>query len=254
MWRVIAMSSLAVCACDQAPPPLQDPQAKGQDAAAQTIDAATSDHGSPEAGQPDVADPVDATPIPKGGNDAACDTPLGWWATNATFDAVETPSTFASTLNLLLANENPFTIVDYVDSSLVWTMRASGTLTNGGYQQYFPLAYPSDTSAMTRHPTSFASGVAASSWLVVNDASATNVWVALANTSVSATYGDTYCQTLTGGVLDAVIPQSAGTTSIVTSSGTTTLATLLGSQTSVSPKGWSVRLDFDGAKVDVSSK
>jgi len=250
--RVVAtVGCLALYACEQTPPLVQD--LHGPDAATFVVDASSLDVAPQEAAV-DVAQPVDATPIPKGGNDAACDAPLGWWATNATFDGAVTPSSFATAVNTLLVGEHPFTIVDYVDTSLVWTIRASGTLTNGGYQQYFPSAYPSSASAMTRQTSSFSSGVAASSWLVVVDSSSSNVWIALANASVSANYGDSYCQSLTGGVLDAVVPQNAGSTSIVTSSGTTTLQALLGSQTSVSPQGWTVRVNFDGEKVDVSSK
>jgi hypothetical protein len=219
-------------------------------------DAASADEGGDggrEAGL-DVAQPIDATPVPKGGGDEACNAPLGWWATHAAFDTTITPAAFATALNPILVGENPITIVDYVDASSVWTLRASGTLTNGGYQQYFPPSYPSDTSAMTRLTSSFSSGVAPSSWLVVVDSSNATVWIPLANASVAADYGDTYCQSLVSGTLDAVIPVAAGNTNVVISSGTTTLKTLLGAKTSTSPDGWSVHLGFDGQKVDVSSK
>jgi hypothetical protein len=236
--RVLVGLSFVLGGCQNQPPSIQD---------APTIEAGV------EAGA-DVAQPIDATPMPKGGGDAACNAPLGWWATGAAFDSTITPTSFSSAVNPLLSGENPFTIADYVDATMTWTVRASGTLTNGGYQQYFPPAYPADTSAMARTTSAFSSGVAASSWIVVVDAASNYVWIPLANAQVAASYGDTYCQSLVGGTLDAVIPASAGSTSITTSTGATTLQLLLGATTSISPVGWTVHVDYDGQKVDVSSK
>jgi hypothetical protein len=200
--------------------------------------------------------PVDASMMPvKPGSDAACEAPLGWWATDAAFDANVMAASFTSAVNPMLAGQHPITIADYEDANQVWTMRVSATRTNGNYQQYFPFDHASDVAPMARQMAGFASGSPANSaWIVVVDLSQTPVWIAISNATVSASYVDAYCQDLSGGELDAVIPASAGSTSITTAQGSTTLRDMLGAHTSQVPPGWTLRLQFDGQKVDVSSK
>jgi hypothetical protein len=254
----VAVGALLLGGCDSAPAVHQHVWQTNDPDASESVDSSVAADSSVDTTDA-VADalvPIDAQTIDKKpGTDAACQKPLGWWATNAAFDSSITPATFKSGVNPLLVGQHPVTIADYVDSSSVWTLRASGTLTNGSFQQYFPYTNPSDAVGMTRLTASFSSASAASQgWLVVVDASSTNVWVALANVTVSASYLDAYCQKLTGGQLDGVIPSSAGSTSITTKSGGTTLGALLGTYTSSSPQGWNIRLGFDGEKVQVSSK
>jgi hypothetical protein len=200
--------------------------------------------------------PIDAAMLPaKPGSDAACESPLGWWATDAAFDANVMAASFTSAVNPMLAGQHPVTIADYQDANQAWTLRVSATQTNGNYQQYFPFDHASDVVPMTRQSTSFSSASAAgSAWIVLVDMAQATVWVPISNASVSATYVDAYCQDLTGAELDAVIPASAGSTSITTAQGQTTLHDLLGDHTSLQPRGWTLRLQFDGQKVDVSSK
>ncbi len=262
--RIVGVVTLAwgLGGCERPPPTLGTEQAPTQDAtpSTPTSDAgptATTDAGVTAA---DAGNDAESTPdvptVPKTQNDQACEAQLGWWAVNAAFDGNVTPSSFADAANPLLAqpNAHPFVVVDYQDDNLAWTLRAAGTRTNGNYQQYFPVEFPSDTMPMTRATLSFTGAAANTSWMVVVDASQSEVWIALANVSVAATYGDEYCQSLTSGTLAAIIPASAASTSITTTDGATTLGALLGGETSASPAGWSVSVTFDAQKVDVSSK
>jgi hypothetical protein len=222
-------------------------------------DAGGGSGGSADAGAaPDALPPavdaamMDAKPGPP---DMACESPLAWWATNAAFDPAVMGATFASNVSPLVAAAHPITIADTVDANQSWTLRASGTSTNGNYQQYFPFDHAADAVPMQRAPASFSSASPAStSWMVIADAANATVWVPLSEAVVSATYADSYCQQLTGGTLTAVVPSSAGSTSLATAQGQTTLAILLGDHTSQQPEGWMLRMTFDGTKVEVASK
>src|SRR5450755_2853981 len=135
----VVVYMLGLAACQNAPPGIQDTNPK-DDAGATSPEASTDPDPTPDAGSDaasDAAQATDATPVPKGGNDEACSAELGWWATNAAFDSSVTPG-LASAVNPMFVGEHPITIASYVDSSLVWTARASGTRTNGSYQQYYP--------------------------------------------------------------------------------------------------------------------
>lgn len=218
--------------------------------------SATEDAGAIEdVTAPSAPAPKDAAsePPPTGGgkpgsNDQACEAPLAWWATSASFDPSVTPKDFATAVNPLLSNAHPITLASRTTPQ--WVLRASATLTNGSYQQYFPFDHAGDDGAMTRQQSSF-SASPSTSFVAVTDASSALVWVPLVDVSVSATYGDAYCQTLTGGQLDATIPLGAGSTAIDVGA-KTTLAALLGAPTT--NKGWSARLLFSGQKVQVSWK
>jgi hypothetical protein len=234
---------------DSAPPSQADSSTSTADGGGGT-DAAAVDAPGDELGPPIDAAVIDV----KTGSDAVCQSPLAWWATDAAFDGA-TPTSFASAINPLLVAGHPFTVADYEDTSLAWTLRVSGTLTNGNLQQYFPFDHPADTTPMLRPQASFASAAPASSaWLYVVDAGGGSVWIPIAQVTVSALYVDIYCQYLTGGQLQATIPASAGPTTVTTSQGTTTLGALLGAVTSQQPPGWAVELSFGGEKVQVSSK
>jgi hypothetical protein len=187
--------------------------------------------------------------------DAACEGSLAWWAVGASFDATVTPAAFAARLNPLLANSHPITVAGSVDENGYWAVRASATITNGNQQQYFPADHALTDGPMSRSQAGFAtSAPAASGWMRVVDAAGTDVWIGIANVAVTATYADGYCQTLTTATLDAVIPDSAGSTSITTSQGTATLRDLLGAETSVQPSGWNVSLSFSGQRAEVTFK
>ena len=222
----VVMMAWGLGGCERPPPSLGTEVTPTRDAATSTSEASTTTT-TPDAGvgADATSDDAEATPdvptVPKTQNDQACDAVLGWWAVGAAFDGNVTPSTFSDALNPLLAgpNEHPFVVVDYQDENLDWTLRAAGTRTNGNYQQYFPVEFPSDTMPMTRATLSFTGATANASWMVVVDASQSEVWIALANVSVAATYGDEYCQSLTNGTLTAIVPASAAGTSITTKDG-----------------------------------
>jgi hypothetical protein len=237
-----------------APPPTSDAGDAGGGSGGDGGGGGGADAGAaPDALPPAVdAAMMDAKPGPP---DMACESPVAWWATNAAFDPAVMGASFASNVSPLAAAAHPITIADYVDANQNWTLRASGTSTNGNFQQYFPFDHRADAVPMQRAPASFSSASpAASSWMVIVDAANATLWVPLSETIVLATYTDSYCQQLTGGTLNAVVPSSAGSLSLTTGQGQTTLAILLGAYTSQQPQGWVLRMTFDGTKAEVSSK
>ena len=95
----------------------------------------------------------------------------------------------------------------------------------------------------------------ASAWLHFGDAMRQDVWIPIVNVQTSATFGDDSCTTLASAQVTAIIPASAGDTSIaISQSMPTILKALLGPTTSGNPHGWKMKLLFTGEKVTVSLK
>jgi hypothetical protein len=211
----------------------------------------TPDAGSPPANPGPQPPTLPHKPAP----DAACEGTLAWWAVGASFDANVTPAAFAEQLNPLIAQSHPITVADSVDENGSWTLRASATVTNGNQQQYFPAEHAVADGPMSRTQAGFATASpAASAWLHLVDAAAADVWIAITNVGVTAAYADGYCQTLTTVTVDAIIPDSAGSTSITTAQGAATLRDLLGGEASEPHGGWNVRLSFSGQRAEVTFK
>jgi hypothetical protein len=200
--------------------------------------------------------PPDASK-PDAGGSSVCAQSLGWWLVGATLDTTVVPATAASQLTPLLSSQHPITIADYSDASAGRVVLVSGTLTNGIGQQYFPFTYPTSPATLSLSADAdpvFTATPPSAGWIHVVDASASDVWISLSNPSFTATATDSQCQGLTSGQLSAVIPASAGTTSLVVSSGSTTIAELFGIETSSSPAGWNLALTFTAQKVQVTLK
>jgi hypothetical protein len=251
--------------------------------------AAESAVASPEAGAPDSRVPLEAgsaapydaaafgdsaglvpiddaagspvtpptTPMRGGGGDSTvCAQALGWLVSGATLDPTVVSASAAAQLNPLLATQHPLTLAE-LGSDAGQLLQVSGTLANGISQQYFPYQFPASPVPLTLStsgplPTLIAAPAAAQTgagFIHIVDASATDVWIAIASIGASATAGDALCQSLTGGEIDAVIPAAAGSTAMTLASGTTTVASLFGDQTSTAPQGWTVRLWFPTAAI-----
>jgi hypothetical protein len=201
------------------------------------------------------------------GNGNVCASLLGWWTVGATLDPSVVSASAVSALNPLLTNQNPLTLADTFEDAAAgdagppW-MVISGTETNGVSQQYFPFAYPTSPAALVQaagatNPVFTATspaGQPSTGWIRLLDSTQAEVWIALTNISATLTAGDPLCQSLSSGEVDAVIPSSAGTTTMVLSSGSTTVAAVFGATTSTSPEGWNIRLSFSGQKVQVTFK
>lgn len=219
--------------------------------------------GPPVDAAQDALPPPDAS-IHGSGN--VCAQALGWWTVGATLDPSVVSASAVSALNPLLANQNPLTLAESFedagasDAGPSWIV-ISGTETNGISQQYFPFAYPTTPAALAQtaatdplFTATSPAGQPSTGWLLLVDSTQADVWIALTNLSASLVAGDPQCQTLSSGEVDAVIPTSAGTTTMVLGSGSTTVAAVFGAATSTSPPGWNIRLSFSGQKVQVTFK
>jgi hypothetical protein len=256
----LALLSIVTFGCESTPVPMSD-IFSSNDAAAPAPTSPTPDQDAAVAPQndssvPDANDLPDVPSIPKKpGSDAACLLPLAWWTVSPTFDVNATPVAFANAINPLIGPQHVLAIADYLDQNNQWTLRATATLTDGNFQQYFPFDHPGDVVSMARQQGSFSSGSSVNSaWILIVDSANVSIWVPIVSANVSADYADAYCQSLTNGKVDAVVPASASVVTLTTGQGPTTLGALLGAYTSSTPLGWSVRLTFGAQKVQVSSK
>ena len=217
-------------------------------------------------GPPDDAsqDVTAATDAPLHGN--VCAQQLGWWMAGATLDTSVVSASAAAALNPLLSVQNPVTLAESFldagpsDAGPSWIF-ISGTETNGVSQQYFPFTFPATPAALVQAPGSnpvftatSPSGQPSTGWIRLLDSTQAEVWIAITNISATLTAGDSLCQTLSSGKVDAIIPTSAGTTTMVLAGGTTSVAAVFGASTSTSPPGWNIRLSFTGQKVQVTFK
>ena len=211
----------------------------------------------------DVTAPTDA---PLHGNGNVCAQQLGWWMAGATLDTSVVSASAAAALNPLLSVQNPVTLAESFldagpsDAGPSWIF-ISGTETNGVSQQYFPFAFPATPAALVQAPGSIPvftatspSGQPSTGWIRLLDSTQAEVWIAITNISATLTAGDSFCQSLSSGKVDAIIPTSAGTTTMVLTGGTTSVAAVFGASTSTSPPGWNIRLTFTGQKVQVTFK
>ena len=220
--------------------------------------------GPPEdAPASDVGPPSDGS-IHGSGN--VCAQLLGWWTVGATLDTNVVGASAAAALNPLLSAQNPITLADSFldggpsDAGPSWLF-ISGTKTNGASQQYFPFTNPATPAALVQTPganpvftATSPSGQPSTGWIRLLDSTQAEVWIALTNISATMTAGDALCQSISAGEVDAVIPTSAGATTMVLSSGSTSVGAVFGATTSTSPPGWNIRLTFSAQKVQVTFK
>lgn len=195
-----------------------------------------------------------------GGDSTVCRQQLGWWMNGPALDAAVSPNA-AGSLNSLLSAQHPLTLADYVDSSGKYWLDASGTETNGIQQQYFPYQYSPTPSALDISTDAYPllnatspSAPASAGWIRLVDSSGAEVWIPMTQVSAAATAADSMCQSLTNGRLTAVVPASAGSTSLVVGGGTTTVGQLFGAFTASSPPGWNIAITFTATKAQVTFK
>jgi hypothetical protein len=260
--------------------PTQDADAMGDGTI--PMDGTASDTGTPQPeggdfdasvygdvviGPPDDGGATDAGPTGDSskGNGNVCVQELGWWAVGATLDSSVSPNA-AALLNPLLSVQNPITLADYFSDAGETDagpqlILISGTETNGVSQQYFPFTYPTAPATLAQTAGSAPvftatspAGQPSAGWIRLLDSTQAEVWIALTDINATLTAGDPQCQSLSSGVITAVIPTSAGATTMVLSSGSTSVAAVFGATTSTSPPGWNIRLTFTGEKVEVTFK
>jgi hypothetical protein len=218
--------------------------------------------GPPADAAQDAVPPADASGH---GNGNVCAQQLAWSMVGASLDSSVSASA-ATALNPLLSVQNPITLAESFldggtsDAGPSWIF-VSGTETNGTSQQYFPFMYPTSPAALVQTPganpvftATSPAGQPSTGWIRLLDFTSAEVWIALTNISATLTAGDAQCQSLSSGEVDAVVPTSAGTTTMVLSSGNTTVSTVFGATTSASPAGWNIRLTFTGQEAQVTFK
>ncbi len=201
--------------------------------------------------------PPDAAARGGGGDSTVCSQALGWWVVGSTLDPAVVPANVAAQLDPLLSAQHPLTLADYGSDAGGMMLQVSGTLANGISQQYFPFQYPATaapwvTSLAGPLPTFAATSSAAmpsTGWLHIIDSSMADVWVPLSGLSTFATAGDALCRSLTGGQVNAVIPEAGGSTTLTLGGRVTTIGQLFGSMTSEAPPGWTLRLLFPTATI-----
>jgi hypothetical protein len=196
-----------------------------------------------------------------GGDSTVCRQQLAWWLTSAALDTSIVSATVAGSLGPLLSAQHALTLADFGDGGSPTSLVISGTETNGVLQQYFPYQYPTTPAALVissdSPPVLTATSPVAqpsSGWIRLVDSSQAEVWIAMTNISVSVTAGDTLCQTLSNGRLSAIVPASAGSTSLVVGGSRSTVAELFGATDAASPSGWSLAMTFSASKTQVTLK
>ncbi|HEY5242712.1 MAG TPA: hypothetical protein VIJ22_14630 [Polyangiaceae bacterium] len=218
--------------------------------------------GPPADAAQDAVPPTDASGH---GNGNVCSQQLAWSMVGASLDS-NVSAGAATALNPLLSVQNPITLAESFldggtsDAGPSWIF-VSGTETNGVSQQYFPFMYPTSPAALVQTPganpvftATSPAGQPSTGWIRLLDSTSAEVWIALTNISATLTAGDAQCQSLSSSEVDAVVPTSAGTTTMVLGSGSTTVSTVFGATTSSSPAGWNIRLTFTGQKAQVTFK
>jgi hypothetical protein len=223
----------------------------------------------PEAGSPSDSDaaadggtaplgpPVDAPVRPPGHDDLCNISPAGWWTTTASIDSAVSSAAFANAMNALFTrpNAHPLTLAAYTEGGAAdWTFKATGSLTNGIGQQYFPFDHPATPATAARSTTSIGtSSPQASAFLHVVDGANEDLWLPLSAVDVHATVPDSSCANLEGGVLTATVSHTAGVMSMTLSDGPmTNLGGLLGAE--APGGGWPLRMTFDAEKVQITLK
>lgn len=196
-----------------------------------------------------------------GGDSTVCVQQLAWWLTSATIDTNVVSSTVAAALGPLLTAQHALTLADFGDGGAPTSLVVSGTETNGVSQQYYPYQYPASPAALVISSDSppvltatSPAGQPSSGWMRLVDSTQAEVWIALSNISMSATAGDPLCQSLTNGRLSAVIPSSAGATSLSVGGTPSTVAQIFGAANATSPNGWNISIAFTAAKTQVTLK
>jgi hypothetical protein len=180
---------------------------------------------------------------PASSDASACTLEAIWRArSDLTFDGDEAPE-FAYSINRLIqaSDEAPIVITSHLEANCVWKAVFSADEEVSNLAQVDHTA--TSTQILRRPQGLWTTAPQTSGWMHVVDATGKRIWIPLTNLTASAKYASDDCASLTARA-SATIAESASNISLTTSGGLTTVGALLGEKTSVSPRGWKVRLSF----------